>query len=271
MELNGKAIKINQYINGELSDSDLSAFEDLLKKDKNLMEEVNFHKEVDAVLMEKMSPVNEFKEEEALLLPALNNLGSKHFLEENETTKTTNDIKETPPSGILKPTLIKSLIPIALLAAAAMLIFVFVPFKSDFTNATLANNNFQPFGLETVRSAVNNPSIQDKAQKTYNDKKYNEALPLLEKWVIESPGSPKAWLAKGSAEYNLNKLDDAITSFSRVVENTSFKAVARWYMALTYLKKGDKEQAKAILIKIEKEAENYEEANKLLKQIDRLN
>jgi len=277
MELNEKTIEINQYINGELSGNALTKFEALLQKNKALQEKVNFHKDVDAVLLENMTPVNEFIEEEALLMPTLNDLGQKHFLENREATQTEIDLKEKPPAtpkpiAVAKPTLVKRLVPMALLAAAAaMLLFVFAPFKGNFDNTELANNNFKPFSLETVMSKEDNPSIKDKARKAYSDKQYKESIPLIEKWLIDSPDSPKAWLAKGSAEYELNKLDEAIISFEQVTGNPSFNALAYWYLALAHLKKGDKQQAKAALMKIEKGEENYEKGQELLKKIDQLN
>lgn len=267
MELNTNEININRYINNELSGEELNAFEAELQQDIALQKKINFHKEVDAVLYDKMAPVKEFKEEEALLLPTLNELGEQYFLkdkkeEETRTIEPTSEAK--PKSGI-----VKRLIPFAtLVAVAAVLLFVIAPWKSNLTNPQLATKHFEAFDLEYIMSEKDDLTIYDQAKKAYHSKNYLEALPLLNQYLKTNPNSPKALLAKGSTEFKLNQLDEAIKSFKLTAGHSSYKAIAHWYLALTYLKKDDKVAAKESLQQIKKGEENHEEAQKLLKKID---
>jgi len=270
MEVEVNEININRYINNELNAEELLAFEALLQKDKALQEKINFHKDIDAVLFEKMAPVKEFKEEEALLKPSLNELGDHFFLQDKKADAKREEIRKIEPSNEAKPKtgIVKRLIPFAALAAAAaVLLFVISPWKSNLTNPQLASSHFQPFDLEYIMNTKDNLTLYDQAKKEYHSENYQAALPLLNQYLESNQNSPKALLAKGSTEFELNQLDNAIKSFKLASSNSSFRAIANWYIALTYLKKDDNQAAKTALQQINKGEENYKKAQQLLKQI----
>jgi len=65
--------------------------------------------------------------------------------------------------------------------------------------------------------------------------------------------------------------DEALVSFEKANNlNPDFKAIAHWYLALTYLKKEDTQKAKTALTQILKGEEKYEEAQSLLQQIEKI-
>jgi len=175
MESETSQIIINQYINNELSGDALSKFEAQLQKDKALQEKVNFHKEVDAILYEKMAPVKTFEEEEAALKPLLNEFGNQYFLqdEKDEIKEKELDITKPVDETKPKPKLVRRILPfISFAAAAAVLLFVIAPWKSNLSGKQLADNYYKDFSLETVRSSADNTSIIGKAQKSYLNKDY---------------------------------------------------------------------------------------------------
>jgi len=115
-------VTINKYINGKLSGDALIEFELLLKKDKDLQEEVNFHMEVDKALY-----VNEEVESNENLKALLSNLGKTHILDKTtETTLQTTEGEATPKTEIISEnkSILRRLGPFVMLAAAATLLLV---------------------------------------------------------------------------------------------------------------------------------------------------
>lgn len=264
-------IKINtgKYIDGELEGEALLQFEKLLKTDADLQEEVRFQKEIFTALKAK----SEFEAEKEEVISFLEGLGKNVDLsnrgDEKAEIPTIEKAEETSAKTGNEQSIIRKLLPFAsLVAAAAVLLFVIAPWKSNLTGIKLANQNFQVFPLDALRSSTDNQNILAKAKKAYDEKEYQPAIAGFEDYLKENSNSPNIWLAKGSSEYELNKLDDAIISFQQVQKrNPSYKPLAHWYLALCYLKKEDKVQAKAVLSKISKGEEKYTEAQELLKEL----
>jgi len=272
MNSNTNIAEITKYIDGELSGEALIQFEELLKRDKVLQEEVNFQKEIFKSLKTK----SEFEAEKEELVSFLNGLEKKVDLSnlENETeaisnNETTTETNTSSPNPSQK-TIFRKILPFTSIAAAAaaVLLFIMAPWKSNLTGSELAEQNFKLFPLESVRSGDDNQNILTTAQKAYDEKDYQSAINSFKVYLKENPDSPIIWLAKGSAEYELDKLDNAIVSFGQVAKlNPDYKPLANWYLALSYLKKEDKIQAKSLLDEISEGEEKYAEAQKLLKEL----
>lgn len=260
-----------KYIDGELQGEALLQFEKLLKTDADLQEEVRFQKEIFTALKAK----SEFEAEKEEVISFLEGLEKKVDLsniedEKPEIIAAEKQTKIEPTSQtVTQPTILRKLLPFATLAAAAaVLLFVLAPWKSNLTGSQLANQNFQTFSLESLRSSTDSQSILEKAKKAYTQNEFQLAITTFEDYLKENPKSPDIWLAKGSSEYKLDKLDNAILSFQEAQKrNPDYKPLAHWYLALCHLKKEDKTKAKSFLNKIMKGEENYEEAQKLLKTL----
>jgi len=265
MKNNNNEININRYINGELKGKDLTAFKALLQQDKTLQKKINLHKDVDAILYEKMAPVKTFKKEEAELEPLLAKLGDEFILQENQIDKQTTETV-TEPQKQAKPGLVKRLFPIVgLAAAAAILLFLFIPKQQN----KLFAKHFKLPTLQTKMSPSDDLTTFDKANKAYKSKNYKEAVVLYNQSLKEDLNNPKALLYKGGAELELNKGDAALNTFKQLANShPKYANITNWYIALSHLKKGDQEKAKSTLKLITKEdKEYYNKAQQLLKEI----
>jgi len=263
MELHKDEININKYASGELDDEALKEFEDLLEKDKALQEKVDAHKFMDAVLYKNI--VTDDEDIQTELKPLLKELGSKYFSnEEFERTgkKSTSIPLENKQS---KPNRIRRLLPFAALAAAAaVLLFLFIPNQEN----KLYTQFFEPPAIDISLSNQTNPSTFDKANKAYKSKNYKEAVVLYNEYLLEDSNNPMALLFRGGAELALKQTDAAMLTFQKLVQNQKYADIANWYLALAYLKKEDKERAKSNLKRISNEdKEYYDKAQQLLKKL----
>jgi len=263
-------IDINRYINGKLKGEDLVVFEKLLSQNQTLREKVNFHKDVDAVLKEKMASLETFEKEEAVLKPLLNELGDDFFLQKNQIDKNVILESVAGPATELqsksKPSIIKRLFPIVgVAAAAAILLFLFIPKQEN----KLFVKYFELPTLQTKMSPSDDPTTFDKANKAYKSKSYKEAVVLYNQSLKEDLNNPKALLYKGGAELELNKISNASNTFQKLInQHPKYADIANWYLALIYLKKGNEEKAKSILKLVTKDdKEYYNKAQQLLKEI----
>lgn len=265
-------ITINKYINGELSGASLAEFKTLLEKDTALQEEVQFHREVDAALS-----INEEVENNENLKSLLSNLGKKHIQEVKEKThepaaeKAGGEIIANPEIFPENKSNLKKLNPYLLLAAAAaFLLFMFLPSLQNESNSTIADNRFQLFELDdTTLGSDNSEDLYKKAKSYYENGKYEEAKNQFNLYLQTKPNVPKILLAKGCAEFKLTELDAAIKSFKQVLvaaESDIYQPTAYWYLALSYLKKEDQAQAIKHLKAIQKGQDYFKDAQQLLKQ-----
>jgi len=264
MEFDKNEINIEKYIQGELSGDALKEFEAQIEQDKALQKEVNFYQYTDAVLETNLAPKkdtlivgNEFKRN-------LDKLSNKYFQEKaiNEFKPTTEVAQEESNA---KPTIIKRLLPFATLAAAAaLLLFLFLPNKDN----KLYKNFFMPEKLISLQSPTGNLTDFDKAINRYESKNYKDAIPLFDKALIENPSSPWIFVYKGCSEMELNQIDEAMHTFQQLAaQNSDFTDKANWYLALCYLKKGDKLQTINLLKRISPDDKKYEKAQQLMKEL----
>jgi len=250
---------IEKYIQGELNGNELIEFEALLKKDETLRKKIAFYQYSMSVLSENQISTKAEEEKLTEINPILEGLRNKYFI--NKAAKT--EIPEEEPKS--KPGLIKRLFPyVALTAAAAILIFFFLPTLQKRTNLEIAENNFKIYPLGTQMGEL------EETIKNYNNGNFEEADTQLTARLNELPNSPDLWLAKGCTTFVLDNINVAISSFKKVFEVDDSEIshpYANWYLALCYLKKDELENAIHHLKEIKEGADNYTEAKRLLKQL----
>jgi len=258
-------ITISKYINGELAGTELAEFEKLLQQDKALKNEVDFHKIVDETLAENYQATSKIDDSERLEFEGILSKVMESELVPELVEDRLNE-EETPDQPTTSNTLIRRLVPFAALAAAAALLLFLIPSLQN-NDSKLADNFYKPYAYQ-VEPTLSNDNLD--GLNAYQNKNYETALDFF----INNPsGDLKVHLAKGNAEYNLAKYDEAITSFKNVIERTdvaSFKNYANWYLALTYLKKRDKDKAIKLLETLPESADFYNQAQNLSLKIHRL-
>lgn len=263
MELKNSDIKINQYINGELTGKALQEFEQLLENNLELAKEIALHKKIDQTLISKKS--NKNKEE---LNELFQQFGEKYITNttENETeTKVIELNQDNPlPGEKTSKSLLRWLVPVVGIAAAALLIF-FIGF-GEADPRQLAHQYFEPAIVDfTSRSGIANNLTR--AQQAYDNKTYQKALNIFS----EYPDNNDALMAKGNCEFLLDKPEKAIATFKQLSDrkiDVHQKAMAKWYLALSFLKFENVNEAKNSLQLIPKDSNYYKDAQTILKKMD---
>lgn len=258
---NTNNITISKYINGELTGAELAEFEKLLQQDKAFNDEVNFHKIVDETLAENYQATSKINDSERL---EFEGILSKVMQRDLVTELEEDDLNEqsTPNDTVTSNTLIRRLIPFAALAAAAAILF-FMMSPPNLSN--LADQNYTHYNYDADHTL--GPGDLEEGINAYDNKNYKKALPIFNENLT---GDLKLHLAKGNAEYNLGKYEEAIETFNGVIERTgvaSYRNYANWYIALTYLKKKDKNQSIKLLKKLPENSDFYNQAQDLIKEL----
>ncbi|WP_299431989.1 tetratricopeptide repeat protein [uncultured Aquimarina sp.] len=110
-------------------------------------------------------------------------------------------------------------------------------------------------------------------EKLFRDKRYEESLALLQKYVSEKDKevNPQLLLYIGVTQLELNQNEAAIGSFTKLLNsNTLDVPKAHWYLALCYLKLNDLEKAKSELNLLVRSNISFQKnkAKELLEKLD---
>lgn len=239
-------IEFDKYLNNEFSNEEKISFEDQLKSDKDFSQEFNIYKSLIVSLASKFE--NEGKEKE--LKKTLSNLGSQ-FIKNN------NSLEKSKVISLLN---YKTLM---VAASIALLIGFFLFNNGDPVYSDFAKHS----NLELVVRSENNATIS-KAEKAFNSKNYTTAFAQLTILEEQFPNDTEIKLYKGICLLELDKFSQAQTMFNLISNgNSVFKTKAIWYKALVYLKQDKLIECKTILETIPEDAQEYEQAKKLIRKL----
>ncbi len=236
---------IERYLNDELSGEDKKEFEEQLKKDKKLRAEVRSYKEVNALLSRRLN----LSEEEQRFRDQLQERRSQYF---------------SPQSKIINFSARKlwwsSMASVA--AVAAIILFLWAPWQQNL----LRNYGQTRMTVPTVRGNEQNEGLTQAAQ-LFNNKKYKEALPLLDSLVRVSPSGSQNRFFRGVTYLHLLRDNKARQDFQTLFQgNSIYKYESAYFTALSFLQDGRKDSCIAWLHKIPQDAAVYPKAKKLLKR-----
>jgi tetratricopeptide (TPR) repeat protein len=238
--------KIELYLANEMKAAEKAAFEQELTENKDLKETYLLYVSIENTMKQDIDT------DKVSFQKIINEQQQKHF-SSNKQFK-----KQTP---------IRKLLFIGLSAAAIIAImFTFFPKSSSIKKS---NDELYAYyaKIDTVDEVTrgNNDSLFNIAAQLFNQKKYAESAKLFEN--IQSNNAQVQFIL-GIAYTEIKQFDKAVTYFDEVLKgNSVFKEKAYWHKAMVYLKKNDTEKCKQQLKSINKEAEYYDEAQKLLKEM----
>lgn len=120
----------------------------------------------------------------------------------------------------------------------------------------------------TVMSA-DTDALGAQAEQAFNDGHYENAYVLLQNYVSTNPENNLARLYLGISALETNRLEEAQSIFNQLKTEAGgqWADYGQWYLALAYLKRGDKAACRAELEEITEDSEWYEEAQRLLDRL----
>lgn len=238
-------ILFEEYLSHSLSESERETFEKRLREDKPFQEAFELYKEMSAFLEHKFSDKPEREAFKANLSKISNaQLGS---------TKASSKK-------------VKLLHPWKLAVAASIIVVVGFFYSQWFTTPVYNDYADYPQISLAVRGDTNQNAAQ--AENAFNSQNYREAIPLFKNLLESEPKNREIQLFLAVSLVEENAFAEADTLFDSLLkEPSAYLNQARWYAALSNLKQKEYDETEAILRLIPEEAEEYAQAQKLLKKL----
>jgi tetratricopeptide (TPR) repeat protein len=215
---------IEKYLMDEMTNSEREAFEKKIKEDRMLKEKVDHFR---SLLKGIESGFN--RELKSLLQEEEMRLRNSNNREKNKT---------------------RTLYYAVGLAAsiALIIVMVFITKNQPPDNEALFLSYYQPY--PNVESPVaRSDSKKGDAYALYENGNYPEALELFDKLVAENPSDPAPVFYLGICNLELNNTEMAIAFFKSIqtFDLNKYTRPASWYLALSYFKTDDIQNAVTIL------------------------
>ncbi len=234
------AILFENYLTDNLSAEEKVNFENVLFNDNQLLEQFNLYKETTNYLK------HSFSEETAHFKNTLQKVAA-----ENASIKKQGRVITMPVKWM------------AIAATVTVFIAVWfnmqnsVPVYSDF------NNHEQAHFVERSNSNASS----NEAQTSFNNREYQKAAAIFEKMDLKENVEMQLYYAVSLIEIaSFEKSDAILKEISN--GNSVYKQKAIWYLGLSQLKQKDYKNCKKTLLQLDKEADDYQKAQEIIKNID---
>lgn len=239
--------RIDRYLRGELPEEEKNAFEAELGQNAELATELALQKDLEQFLRKQ--------DRRAALKGQLETIG-KDFFQEAPAQET----------GRIVPLQRRHVLRWATGLAAAIALLLVARFV--FFQPSLYDQYGQHPPLAMIEKSN---EVQDQLaamEAAFNQKNYAQALPLLQAYVREKPEDLQAELYLGICLMETGQYRAARTIFTKISGGeSSFVDYGQWYLALSYLKEGNKEESRKILQEVPAESEFAQKAQDLLKRL----
>lgn len=254
--------KIESYLNGTLSGSELADFEQQIKSNQDLAAQVALFEEMDMAL----------SDETALDFQKMVQAEDEAFFEENE--------QEKPPE---KP-IIRQLNSSRKLwmIAASFLVFVFSVFilwqfqsNEPTSNKELFAQYYETYSLnENLRGNNTNPTNFQKGVQQYQAKDFDSAAQTFESLLVVNKQDMSLTFCLANAYMNQNppQFNLAEQQFQKIISNNSsiYVPKSKWYKALILLQKEKSEDVKTLLKEVSGSGDKFgKKAKELLENLEK--
>ena len=234
-------ILFDEYLQGELTIEAKNDFEKQLVEDPEFASEFETFKNIQFQLDNKFG----FEQERQAFKENLSQIAEKHF--------------DNKPKVIgLKPWYLAVAASVAVLFGLFFFNYNQNPVYGDYNNPEHASFTERSTSDETLKQA----------EKAYNHKTYNKAIPLFET-ILQKNKTAEIQFFYGVSLLEESHYIKAEAIFNELKAGSSaYKEKAVWYLALSKLKQKDYEGCKKILETISEDYEGYDQVEELLHQLD---
>lgn len=220
---------IDRYLDGTLEVAELEAFEKALEEDAQLSREVEIQRELRRGIRSKGND---------LLKDRLRKIHAEEITDAQPVSESAS-----PKKGRLIPMRWPML---GAVAAVLLLIAVFVLFPGKPEPEQLFAQNYEPYEISLVQRGDDADALA-KADEDYRSGNYQAAILSLESLLQNQPANAKLHLVLGICYLETDQLPQAREHFELALNNSLYQDKAQWYLALTYLKQGQIEEARNYL------------------------
>ncbi|MGB6267771.1 MAG: tetratricopeptide repeat protein [Olleya sp.] len=244
-------ILFESYLAGDLSAEETTDFENRINTDEAFNQAFTIYKELSTNLEHEIG--NEDKTTD--FRANLDSISHRYF--------TKLDIEENPVE--VKKTF--SIYKLAIAASVALIMgfFVFNQFTGGANYNDFNNHGTVDFG---VRAGDDNVGLLIKTTKAFNNKEYKEAKNYLEQLLEENPDNIEYNFYYAITNIELDNFETADATLKSIQEgNSAYNNRATWYLALSKLKQDKKDDCINLLKTIPQDADDYNQALKLLNEL----
>jgi len=164
--------------------------------------------------------------------------------------------------------------PVYAVAASVAIIAIAFAYNNNLNfnkSERIFEANFTPYQALVhgpTRSEAIPESKQARAFSAYSNENYQQAVTLF-KEIDALENDPLIWFYLGNSYLAIDKPEDAINYFLQVLsQDTALTSQARWYLGLSYVAKGDIDEAKKVFQALANDTTSYgERAKSILNQI----
>lgn len=240
-------ILYEKYLSGDMSKEELEPFEERLKTDLDFNNAFQLYKETASFLkhtFENEDARNAFKEN-------LQKISKAHFSKTDE-----NQGKKTKTFNLYK------------YAIAACVVLLFGLFMFNHFSAP-TYSDYSNYGTISLTVRGENDALLQTAETAFNNKDFAKADKAFKSLMVLDENNTELKLYRAIANIELDNFEIADVLLDNLQNGDSvYKYKATWYLALSKLKQHETEECLDILKTIPKDAEEYEEAQKLIKKLD---
>lgn len=238
-------ILFENYLLGDLSETEKSAFEARLKTDSKFNDSFNTYKELSSFLEHK------FGNEEA----------STAFQNNLKNISKTYFEKLDAPKKVVRFKIWKYAV------AASVVLLIGITVFNNFSSPVYEDfANYNSISL-TVRGEQD--ALLKTAENAFNTKDFAKAEEAFKSLMLIDKDNAELQFYRAIANVELNKYETAerlLTSLSK--GQSAYKNKAIWYLALSHLKQKDYDASLEILKTIPEDADDYNKAQKLIKKLE---
>jgi len=228
-EAENRRNQIDRYVNGEMNTEEITVFEQRMRENGALAEEVHLHRDV-------LVGMNQYF-----------NLDLKRILQEEEAKLKKKPVNFYKWAGI----------------AASIVLVIAVSYLVFFTGSTdskqLYAQYYKPYPNILTPAQRSENSTTDPGLSLYEAGNYAEALKHLEQRISQGDHDPYLAFYAVIAALNADEETKAKTYFEKVInlQDEIFANPAQWYLGLTYLKSGQKKEATQVFEEIKTSGNDY--------------
>jgi TolA-binding protein len=232
--------KIDAYLDGELTGSELSSFLDEMKHNSELAKEVELYKNVNTLLQDKAADDSKRKDLEKL---------HEEFM---------NSRSKSDKNSVAAPLIIKRnrSRKFYYAVAAGLAIFIiasgiyfFMKYNS-YSNQKIFAAYYMPYEYSSATRGVSDDKVTkqdpfDKGLEQYEAANYSAAIPFFLTTLLEDTVAYGADFFVGICYIETDQYNKALTSFQKIISSKSidYSEEAHWYLGLCYLKTENKLKA----------------------------
>ncbi len=247
--------RIEDYLDDALDDQQRLAFEAEVRSDPALARQLSVVREARQRLIAQWA--NE--PADSALLNTLQQIGSEHFKSENSSGQSGGGrLFRLAPAWWA-----------AAAALAATVVAAWLFLRPPAHERLFAQYGAFPEADFTVRGDAPGTNDLSAAEAAFNGKDYIEALRLLQAYLAGHPEDTQARLHAGLCHLELKQYDQATAVFTEIGKSPNVWAdEATWFLALTYLRQGKRDDCTRILKQISPDNGRHEQAAELINKLN---